>query len=554
MVESKVHRALKKDTVDVLKKLGYDVNTNVELTGPRGGKRTVDIIAESAGGQRVALEVGKLSTTKYDQLNRNYGFDQILHVPDNESMRTAIQALGSNENVLFSDAGRDIEMEAIEESGLIILDNFWDTESGGTPERTVQAKLNSFQLLRDQFGLVTTGVELYISYSVGNGYTTTCTCDDFKTNNECEHTDAVNDFGEDMDLDEHIQGLADRALTWGFCLEEIVYKNTDSYLDTEEMPKMEDLGTITELKIIDAIEHRIDAIREASYPLKYYVIDGEEVENPDQTNKGVSISGGTKLYPWMSGLATWNVRKPNLFGESIIVPTKQYVEWLLNIQKSYAKGVYRQGNPIPIFVAKNWGKKKVQALRSVIKKREQSGGMGALVFSGEIEASLLGTEGAMLSRQEAFDHYTEMIASAMTIPSFFFNISKSGRSEPVEKQMELFLTRVGRFARMMKRYVEKRYFKYIIEHEFGEDAPVPRIIWNSSVVRKDKDTQELRQLLTVRYLSPELREAAERRIATVMGLKIPSKLTILTLKEGTITDEPEENEDNEGNDDEEGGK
>ena len=51
MVLSKDTVKLRNDTADVLKKLGYDVDTNVRLVGPRGGMTKVDMIAESANGR-----------------------------------------------------------------------------------------------------------------------------------------------------------------------------------------------------------------------------------------------------------------------------------------------------------------------------------------------------------------------------------------------------------------------------------------------------------------------------------------------------------------------
>lgn len=528
MVESKKHQKLKTDMADILQKIGYDVSIDERLVGPRGGMTKVDIIGENAGN-KIAIEIGPINSRKFDQLSRNYGFDQVLHIPDRDNLQEAIGMLGSDLSLKYDeDVGG---MEFIEEAGVVTLSPFWGESPQSSSEKPQKAKISDWRLLRNNFGPVATGIELYISYGVGNGYYTVCACEEFQENAECEHTKLVNDFGERLNLDKHIQGVADRSLTDGFCIVEIVYDRSDSHkfesfkLGSTPEEVCKDLGSISRLKIIDAGKHTIDIERESTYDIQYYEID-RDAETP------------IKLHPWEVGNFSWNLREPNILGESIVAPAERYSEWLLNIQKSYAKGVYRQGNPIPIFTGENWGKKQIIALRNLIRKREQSGGMGALVFGGKVTAQLLGVEGEMLSRAEAFNHYTEMIASSMTVPSFFFNVSSSGRADTAQRQMELFEIRVGRFTRMLKRLIEGQYFKWIIREEFDDDAPVPRVMFNVPSLHVDENIKKLRQLLAVRYLSPEFREAVERQIAEAMGIKLPDKLTILTPGPGKEGGEP----------------
>ena len=264
-------------------------------------------------------------------------------------------------------------------------------------------------------------------------------------------------------------------------------------------------------------------------------------------------------------------KKPNeFFGLSYIKPVLTITDWLLKIQEAYVTGVYRYGNPILIFVAKDWGEPQIRNFMQRLKKRAEKGS-GSLVITGDVDVKEIRPTQAMMSRRDALDHLVEMFALGIGIPQVLYNV-ESISQEAANIQWQVFLDRIDNIREHINSQVRKFILKPHLEAAFADEKftkkdvdfdkngnpiiPIPEIVWqNLKTARTDKRLESLVWLMRVEYSSPLFRKAVELQLADILDLDLEEAKKHMddymnaippTLPKAQTTDK-EENVENEGN-------
>ena len=229
----------------------------------------------------------------------------------------------------------------------------------------------------------------------------------------------------------------------------------------------------------------------------------------------------------------WNKKPNDFFALSLIKPVMLVTDWLLKIEGAYVTGVYRYGNPIIVFIAKNWGEPQLKNFMQYLKKRAEKGA-GSLVVTGEVDVKEIRPSQAMMTRRDALDHLVDMFALGIGIPNVLYNVSSTSQ-ESANVQWQMFLDRIDD----IREHVNHQVRKFILQPhlqaafadagltkrdvDFDEEGnpilPIPELVWqNLKTARTDDRLKALVNLMRVEYSTPIFRKAIEIELAEILDL------------------------------------
>jgi hypothetical protein len=197
--------------------------------------------------------------------------------------------------------------------------------------------------------------------------------------------------------------------------------------------------------------------------------------------------------------------------------------------------VYRYGNPIIIFIAKNWGKPQLKKFQGYLKKRSESG-VGSLVVTGDVSVQEIRPSTELLSRRDALDHFIDQIAIGLGVPNVMYNV-RSTSQESAIIQWQVFYERIND----IRFHLNQRIRDFVLEphitamfsevklpeNEIDKDEdgnyvlPIPEIVWqNIQTSDPNKRIEQLTNMLRVEYVSPVMRIATEVELAEALNIDV----------------------------------
>lgn len=402
-----------------------------------------------------------------------------------------------------------IPLEGIEEAaGTTWFDATQATprvSSSGT-EAVPPADLWKYRLLREKTAIIAGSISTYIAFITGRGYDvvmpkgTKCP-EDLKEAILRESRTLL----DKLRFQTQIAEYADIMLTEGFCPIEILKQNGLVYgwnfIGTDNFSILHD-----------------------PFSLK-----------PNQYKVNIEEGKVELFQPEDVMMLEWSKDAGQYFADSLLKSIMLTIEWFLNIEKAYAKGVYRYGNPIIIFIAKNWGKPQLKKFQGYLKKRSESG-VGSLVVTGDVSVQEIRPSTELLSRRDALDHFIDQIAIGLGVPNVMYNV-RSTSQESAIIQWQVFYERINDIRYHLNERIREFILKPHIDAMFSdirlnedeldvdEDGkyilPTPEIVWqNIQTSDPNKRIEQLTQMLRVEYVSPVTRIATEVELAEALNIDV----------------------------------
>lgn len=186
-------------------------------------------------------------------------------------------------------------------------------------------------------------------------------------------------------------------------------------------------------------------------------------------------------------------------GSSILRPA--YKHWLLKdeLMRTQAAAARRNGIGVPVATAPPGEQDiaKYQRMASKFKGGMESG-MG-LPFDAKFE--LKGVQGALLDIAQAIDYHDKQIALAGL--AHFLNLDRGGSFALASVQADTFVQSVQTFAESIADVANAHVVEDLVDWNFGEEQPAPRIVFDEIGSRQDATAGALAVLAQNDLLDPD---------------------------------------------------
>ncbi|WP_047888546.1 hypothetical protein [Rhodococcus sp. ARP2] len=204
-------------------------------------------------------------------------------------------------------------------------------------------------------------------------------------------------------------------------------------------------------------------------------------------------------------------------GNSLLRPA--YKHWILKdeLLRIQAASARRNGMGVPVGTAASDSDQaevdKMQKLASSFK-----GGMssGVGLAKGQ-DLKLLGVQGNLIDMQQAIDSHDKAIALAGL--AHFLNLDRGGSFALASVQADTFVQSVQTFGESIRDTANAHVVEDLVDINFGEDVPAPRIVFDEIGSRQDATAAALAMLVQAGLLDPD--EVVKISVRQMVG--IPAK-------------------------------
>lgn len=199
-------------------------------------------------------------------------------------------------------------------------------------------------------------------------------------------------------------------------------------------------------------------------------------------------------------------------GSSLLRPA--YKHWILKdeFMRLQAATARRNGMGVPVATAPE-GEKDTEKYRKIAS--EFRGGMASgvgLPFGANFD--LKGVNGNLPDMQQAIDYQDKQIALAGL--AHFLNLDKGGSYALASVQADTFVQSVQTFAESIRDTANAHIVEDLVDINFGEDEPAPRIVFDEIGSRQDATAAALTMLVQAGLLEPD--EVVKISVRQMVGL------------------------------------
>lgn len=199
-------------------------------------------------------------------------------------------------------------------------------------------------------------------------------------------------------------------------------------------------------------------------------------------------------------------------GSSLLRPA--YKHWILKdeFMRLQAATARRNGMGVPVATAPA-GEQDIEKYRKIAS--EFRGGMVSgvgLPFDAKFE--LKGVNGNLPDMQQAIDYQDKQIALAGL--AHFLNLDKGGSYALASVQADTFVQSVQTFAETIRDTANAHIVEDLVDINFGEDEPAPRIVFDEIGSRQDATAAALTMLVQAGLLEPD--EVVKISVRQMVGL------------------------------------
>ena len=231
----------------------------------------------------------------------------------------------------------------------------------------------------------------------------------------------------------------------------------------------------------------------------------------------LAVTGMTEPIPVSRLVAYVRSREPGIWtGSSLLRPA--YKHWLLKDEfiRLQAATARRNGMGVPVGTAANDDQVEVDKMQKIASGFR--GGMTSGVgLAPDEKFELLGVSGNLPDMQQAIDYHDKQIALAGL--AHFLNLDKGGSYSLASVLNDTFVQSVGTVAKSIRDTANAHVVEDLVDLNFGEDAPAPRIVFDEIGSRQDATAAALTMLRQAGLLDDD----DEVKIAVRQKLGIPAK-------------------------------
>ena len=215
-------------------------------------------------------------------------------------------------------------------------------------------------------------------------------------------------------------------------------------------------------------------------------------------------------------------------GSSLLRPA--YKHWLLkdDLMRMQAATARRNGMGVPVATgaegASNEDVAKLQGMASRFKGGEYSG----VGLPHGADLKLLGVQGNLPDMAQAIEYHDKQIALAGL--AHFLNLDKGGSYALASVQADTFVQSVQTFAETIRDTANSHIVEDLVDINFGEDEPVPRIVFDEIGSRQDATASSLKMLVDAGLITitPQI------EAAILQGLGLPQQTVAPVVASGTV--------------------
>jgi hypothetical protein len=200
-------------------------------------------------------------------------------------------------------------------------------------------------------------------------------------------------------------------------------------------------------------------------------------------------------------------------GRSLLRPA--YKHWLLKdeLLRVQAAAIRRNGMGVPVVTTASDDQDMVSEARKIASgfRGGNNAGVG-LPVGWEME--LLGVQGNLPDIQRAIEYHDKQIALAGL--AHFLNLDRGGSYALASVQADTFVQSVQTFAETIRDVATSHIVEDLVDANWGEDEPAPRIIFDEIGSRQDATAAALKMLVEAGLLTPD--EAVKASVRQSVGL------------------------------------
>lgn len=204
-------------------------------------------------------------------------------------------------------------------------------------------------------------------------------------------------------------------------------------------------------------------------------------------------------------------------GSSLLRPA--YKHWLLKdeLMRIEAATARRNGMGVPVgTAAKSDDQDEVNHMQELASSFKGGVNAGVGLANGQ-KLELLAVQGNLPDLRLAIDWHDKQIALAGL--AHFLNLDKGGSYALASVQADTFVQSVQTFGELIRDIATAHIVEDIVDVNFGEDVPAPRIVFDEIGSRQDATAAALKMLVEAGLLSPDV--LVERTIRQNLGFPGP---------------------------------
>jgi len=352
--------------------------------------------------------------------------------------------------------------------------------------------LSKYKFVKENYPLLDGAVSLYKDHVVGKGIKAMM----FKPNKKIiEEADRIL---SEIFTTETLEKIVDALIWAGYIPMNIVRENED-----------EEISRILNAVLFDPMSLEVE--RGDDFTVKAYYQLTDDEDNPK-----------IELKPYEVALFSWNADTEEVLGTSMIKSIYKMGELLVNIQKSYAKGVYRFGNPVIIFVAEDWSEQDMKQFKEYLDAHKNEG-IGSIILNGNVKIEQISSSsGRFEGFKDAVSNFTRFICFALAIPTYI--LDPSGAVDATSAyEWKRFMTRVSRIRQRIAEVIRRDILTPHLKAVFPKIKEIPYIDWIESEQIDVSQLDSLIAMMRIDRLSPEFRKGLELRVLELLRLDADPK-------------------------------
>ncbi|MFE7746862.1 DUF935 family protein [Nocardia sp. NPDC057455] len=221
--------------------------------------------------------------------------------------------------------------------------------------------------------------------------------------------------------------------------------------------------------------------------------------------------GGKLLYPLttveipVSRLVVYR-RKPepgDWVGRSLLRPA--YKNWLLKdeFMRIEAAAARRNGIGVPVMHAPPGADEATIRSYQKMASRYRGGETSGLGLPHDAKAALLGVSGNLPDIRRAIEYHDKSIA--LVGLAHFLNLDRGGSYALASVQADVFVQSVQSIAESIRRTAQAHVVEDLVDINFGEDEPTPRLVFDEIGSRQDLTASALKILIDAGLILPDPR-------------------------------------------------